>query len=167
MKANRKIDQVNLIAEKTAQDLGYELVETAFEKEPTGLYLRIYIDTDQGVTLDDCEKYHMAIQPRVEKFDYDFLEVCSPGADRPIKTARDAEKAKGKTVEVHLYKPLDGQKTLIGVLLGMDDDGYRLMRENAEMLLPRKDVALVRCQIDLSILNEIIETENMQEENQP
>lgn len=167
MKGIRSIDEVTAIAEKLAESLGYELVEAAFEKEPTGVYLRLYIDTAGGITLDDCEKYHMAIQPKVEKFEYDFLEMCSPGADRPIKTARDAEKAKGKMAEARLYKPLNGQKTVSGVFLGMDENGYRLLQNGTEIVLKQKDVAIIRCQVDLSALDENIEIEDVQEESQP
>lgn len=167
MKGNRTIDEVIAIAEKVAENLGYELVEAAFEKEQTGVYLRFYIDIEGGITLDDCEKYHMAVQPRVEKYEYDSLEVCSPGADRPIKTARDAQKAKGKVAEARLYKPLNGQKTVTGVFLSLDADGYHLMQNGTEIVLPQKDVAVIRCQIDLSVLDETIEIEDMQEESQP
>lgn len=154
-------------AEKLAEKLGYELVEAAFEKEPAGIYLRFYIDKEGGITLDDCEAYHMAVQPRMEKYDYDFLEVCSPGADRPIKTERDAAKARGKMVEARLYKPLNGLKTVSGVFLGLDGDGYHLSQGGAEIVLSKKDAAVVRCQIDLSVLDDHINIEDVQEESQP
>ena len=92
---NANMQKIAAICEKTAAKLGYELCDAAIEKEPTGRYLRIYIDVERegGVTLDDCEKYHRAVQPYLEDFDYDFLEVCSPGIDRPLKSKRDIEKS--------------------------------------------------------------------------
>ena len=75
--------------QKVADSLGFELVDVCLDKENTGKYLRIYIDRPEGMDLDSCEKYHRAIQPLVEDYDYDFLEVSSPGIDRPLKKDRD------------------------------------------------------------------------------
>jgi len=79
-------------AARVAQALSMELVEVAVQKESRGKCLCIYVDKDGGVSLDDCERYHKQIQPLLEDVDYDFLEVSSPGIDRPIKTMRDFEK---------------------------------------------------------------------------
>ncbi len=68
------MQKITALCEKTAEKLGYELCDAALEKEPTGRYLRIYIDKDGGVTLDDCEAFHRAVQPLLEDFDYDFQE---------------------------------------------------------------------------------------------
>ena len=69
------------LCEKLAAEMGYELVDAELVKEGPGRYLRIYLDKAGGITLDDCERFHRAVQPRVEQVDYDFLEVCSPGLD--------------------------------------------------------------------------------------
>ena len=115
---NANMQKIEAVCQRFADKLGYELCDVAIEKEPTGRYLRIYIDIDQegGVTLDDCEKYHRAVQASLEDFDYDFLEVCSPGIDRPLKTKRDIEKSIGLLVEARLYKPVDGKKSVQGLL---------------------------------------------------
>lgn len=134
--------------------MGYELVDAAYEKEPAGNYLRIYLDVDRGITLDDCEKYHMAVMSKLERFEYDFLEVCSPGVDRPIKSLRDAEKAAGKTVEARLYKPLDGMKTITGILLKLDDEGYHLQVADTIRVIPQKETAVVRCVPDMEVLTD-------------
>ena len=75
-----------------ADKLNLELVDVCLDKEGAGKYLRIYIDKPEGISLDDCEVYHRAIQPQLEEYDYDFLEVSSPGVDRPLKRERDFEK---------------------------------------------------------------------------
>lgn len=166
MKENKAIDRIAAIAEKLAREQGYELVEAAFEKEHTGMYLRFYIDIPRGISLDDCERFHTALQPKMEPFDYDFMEVCSPGADRPIKTARDAEKARGRIAEAKLYKPLNGQKTITGTFLNLDEEGYHILQNGAEVVLKPKDIAVIRCQIDLSVLDEQPQTNQYEEENQ-
>lgn len=151
---NANLQKITAICEKMAQKLGYELCDAAIEKEPTGRYLRIYIDTEGGITLDDCEKYHRAVQPALENFDYDFLEVCSPGIDRPLKTKRDIEKSMGLLVEARLYKPVDGKKSVQGLLKAMDEESVVLSVGEETLEFPRKAVAQVRLVPDLSALDE-------------
>ncbi len=151
---NANLQKITAICEKLAQKLGYELCDAAIEKEPTGRYLRIYIDKDGGITLDDCEGYHRAVQPSLESFDYDFLEVCSPGIDRPLKTRRDVEKSLGMLVEARLYKPVDGKKSVQGLLRGMDDQRVTLSCGEETVELPRNVVSQVRLVPDLSALEE-------------
>ncbi|MBE5787590.1 MAG: ribosome maturation factor RimP [Clostridiales bacterium] len=151
---NANMQKITAICEKTAAKLGYELCDAAMEKEPTGRYLRIYIDVERegGVTLDDCEKYHRAVQPSLEDFDYDFLEVCSPGIDRPLKNKRDIEKSLGLLVEARLYRPIDGKKAVQGLLQDMNDEQVILVQGENEIILPRKAVSQVRLVPDLSAL---------------
>ena len=107
--------------EKLAGEMHFELVDVELAKEGAGRYLRIYIDKPGGITLDDCEAFHRAIQPQVERVDYDFLEVCSPGLDRPLKKQRDFDAHIGQDVQVHLYKPVDKKKVFEGTLVGLID----------------------------------------------
>ena len=148
-KANAPIGQITAIAEKMADQMGYELIEAAFEKENTGMYLRFYLDKEGGITLDDCESYHRALQPLLERFEYDFMEVCSPGVDRPIKNQRDAERCMGQQIEVRLYKPQDGQKVFTGMLTGYNAGDITLNMGEIERVFNKKDVAVARCTIDM------------------
>ena len=116
------IKTIRPVCEKLAADMGLSFYDLSLDREPAGLYLRIYIDAEGGLSLDQCEAYHRAVQPKVERYDYDFLEVCSPGSDRPVKTDRDIERALGTTVSVHLYRPQDGRKDFEGTLLKMDGE---------------------------------------------
>ncbi len=151
---NANLQKITAICERHAARLGYELCDAAIEKEPTGRYLRIYIDKDGGITLDDCEAYHRAVQPSLEDFDYDFLEVCSPGIDRPLKSKRDVEKSIGLMVEVRLYKPVDGKKSAQGLLQAMDESAVRIQAGEETMEFPRSAVSQVRLVPDLSALEE-------------
>ena len=110
-----------------AQRMGLELVDVCLDKESAGKYLRIYLDKPQGLSLDDCESYHRAIQPQLEQYDYDFLEVSSPGVDRPLKTPRDYERHLGDEVEVKLFKAVNGQKVYTGILAGLDEEKQILL----------------------------------------
>lgn len=135
---------VEPIARGLAESMGFEIVDIELVREGPGRYLRIYLDKDGGFTLDDCERFHRAVQPKLETIDYDFLEVSSPGADRPLKTADDFARAAGTQVEVRLYKPLDGSKVLEGTLSGFDEETIRIQTPAGEKELVRKDVALVK-----------------------
>ena len=134
------------IAEKLAQEMDYEFVDASLDKEYGASFLRIYVDREGGITVDDCEAFHRAFQPLVEDLDYDYLEISSPGLDRPLTRDRDFEKAAGEAVEVHLSRAMDGKKRLEGILRGLTDDGM-VEIEDAEgnvIRLERKACSLIR-----------------------
>ena len=134
-----------------AQRMGLELVDVCLDRESAGKYLRIYLDKPEGRSLDDCESYHRAIQPQLEQYDYDFLEVSSPGVDRPLKTPRDYERHLGEEVEVKLFKAVNGQKLFTGILAGLDEEKQILLDTPAGRLtFPQKAAATVRPVIDMS-----------------
>ena len=137
------------IAQRIADEMHLEFVDAELVKEPTGRFLRFYIDREDGVALDELENFHRAILPLVEKVDYDFMEVSSPGADRPLKTERDFEKAEGLEVELKTYKPVYGAKQFTGDLVGLRD-GRIVIRtgEDQELTFEKRDVAIVRPVVD-------------------
>ena len=141
--------------QRIADEMGFELVDVALDKEPTGKYLRIYIDKPEGITLDDCEKYHRAGLPLVENYDYDFMEVSSPGIDRPLKTDRDFERNLGAQVEVRLFKALDGAKELTGTLAALENDEIVIETAAGEKRIPRRDAALVKPIVDMEGIEEV------------
>ena len=142
------------ICQPMAQAMGLELVEAGIEKEGAYRYLRIYIDKPGGVSLDDCEVFHRAVQPAVEHIDYDFLEVSSPGLDRPLKTQRDFDRHAGQAVTVRLYRPLDGRKELEGTLVALADGELALDTASGPVRVPHKAVALVRPVVSLEGLED-------------
>ncbi|HPJ01529.1 MAG TPA: ribosome maturation factor RimP [Candidatus Limiplasma sp.] len=148
MKNSPGVQPVNTareIAQKVADAQGFELVDVTLQKEADGLALCVYIDSAQGITLDDCERYHKAVQPLLSQIEYDYLEVSSPGADRPVKTQRDFEKHKGDTVEIRLFAKLDGVKQFTGALLDMDDDTVSItLPDGQAKSFQRKAVALIK-----------------------
>lgn len=112
--------EVREISNLIAVDLNFELVDLEYIKENGRYYLRLYIHKDGGVNLDDCQKMSEALSERLDKEDpikdaY-FLEVSSPGLDRPLKTDRDLERNLGKDVEINLYSPFQGSKNYEGSL---------------------------------------------------
>ncbi|HEX9061972.1 MAG TPA: ribosome maturation factor RimP [Clostridia bacterium] len=125
------------------------LVDVEFIKEGANWYLRIYIDKPNGITIDDCQIVSEELGEKLDKVDpieqsY-FLEVSSPGLERPLKKERDFEKYKGETVEVKLFEAIDGKKIFEGELLGLIDNNISIKPLKGEALSFERDkVALVR-----------------------
>ena len=142
-------------ARPLAEKSGYELVDVCLDKEPTGKYLRFYIDKTEGVTLDDCEAFHKAVRPLAETVDYDFMEVSSPGIDRPLKKDRDFERNLGTEIEIKLFKPIDGMKVVTGILAGLEEGNIVLDTGEGRTLIPRKAAALVKPVVDMEGIEDV------------
>ena len=138
-----------------AEEMGFELVDAAVEKEPTGRYLRFTIDKPEGISLDDCEAYHKAVRSLADTVDYDFMEVSSPGIDRPLKKDRDFERNLGSEIEVKLFRPMDGAKLLTGILAGLDSGDILLETPDGVKRIPRKAAALVKPVVDMDGVEEV------------
>lgn len=139
------VREAKQIAQRIADEMNVELVDVELVKEPTGHFLRFYIEKPEGIALNDLEAYHRRILPLVERVDYDYMEVSSPGADRPLKTDADFERAQGMTVELKTYKPVNGGKQFTGELVGLEDGMVVIRSGSGEALrFERKAVALVR-----------------------
>jgi ribosome maturation factor RimP len=111
----------------TANEMGYYLWDVEFVKEGADKYLRITIDNEDGITIEDCEKFHRAIDPVLDEADpisesY-ILEVSSPGIERELKCAEHIEACEGWDVEIKLYAPKNGSKSFRGVLSGYAENG--------------------------------------------
>ncbi len=140
---------------RIAEEMGYELVDVCVEKESAGKMLRFYIDRPEGISLDDCEAYHKAVRGLTDRVDYDYMEVSSPGIDRPLKKDRDFERNLGAEIEVHLYKPLEGSKLWTGRLCGLADGNILLETAEGIREIPRKAAALVKPLIDMEGIEDV------------
>ncbi len=136
-------------AEKIAREMGLSLVDVELVKENTGRFLRFFIDTPNGVDLNALERFHRRILPLMENVDYDYMEVASPGADRPLKKPADFERAAGTTVEVRLYKAFEGAKSFTGTLVGLIDGEIVIDMDGREMRFRKQTVSLVAPVIEL------------------
>lgn len=129
-----------------------ELVDVEFIKEGANWYLRIYIDKENGVDINDCEKVSRAFEEKLDEKDpieqpY-ILEVSSPGIDRPLKKEKDFVKYKGEVIDVKLYKPVHGKKMHQGELVALEDGILSIIDEDGnELEFEYKDVASVRLAI--------------------
>lgn len=123
------------ITEPIVDELNMEIVDIEYIKEGPHMYLRIYIDKDGGVNLDDCQKVSEQVSEILDEKDpiqdnY-FLEVSSPGIDRPLKNDKDLKRSIGKDVEISLYKAVEGKKKLTGQLLNYDDENIYIKNEDS------------------------------------
>lgn len=134
----------------TVVSLGYEIVDIVEHSEYGQKVITFVVDkVPDGVSLDDCERLHYAIEPIMDELDPTggkpyVLEVSSPGLDRPLKTQRDFERNYGKEVEVRLYAPLKGVKSYEGVLLERTDGYVLLGRGSGETKIENTRIAVVR-----------------------
>ena len=126
-----------------------EIVDVVYVKEAGEYYLRLFIDKDGGVSLNDCEVVTRAINPILDEKDpikenY-FLEVSSPGLDRPLKKEKDFVRYAGRDVEVKLYKPINGLKHFEAELVELAENKVvKLIVDGEEMEFDKKDIALIR-----------------------
>lgn len=147
--AKKKIEEIVAeFAGPIVASHSFELVDVEFLKEGASWYLRIYIDKPGGITIDDCQVVSEDISDILDKKDpieqsY-FLEVSSPGLDRPLKKDADFERFKGELVEVKVFKPIDGRKVFEGELLGLLDNKIIIKIDGNDLEFERDQVAMVR-----------------------
>jgi ribosome maturation factor RimP len=153
LKKRRVVDIVEELVNPFIAKKGLELVDIEFVKEGQHRYLRVYLDKEGGLSLDDCQEASEYLSDKLDELDpikesY-FLEVSSPGIDRPLKRDKDFEKYKGEFVEAHLYHPIDGQKIIEGKLMGLKDNTIVIDRdEKGTVSIPRDKVSLVKLSIN-------------------
>lgn len=148
-------DSVQEVIQPILDSMNIELVEVEFKKRgENDASLTVYIDKEGGVSLDDCEAVHNAIDAPLDELDPTAgkpytLNVSSPGLDRPFKTLKDYRKHVGEEIEISLYKPVDGKKKFEAVLDEIDD-GFTVATVSVNgktIQLNIKDIALARAVI--------------------
>ena len=147
--AKRKVeDIVYELAKPIIDRKNFELVEVEYKKEGADWYLRVYIDKEDGITIDDCQSVSQELSDLIDQADpieqsYIF-EVSSPGIDRPLKTDRDYEKNNGKLVEVKLFTQLNGKKAYEGILKGHTAEKVEIEADGKDMHIEKSSIALIR-----------------------
>ena len=145
-------DQVTEFAKPVVESFGCSLWDVEYVREGSERYLRLYIDKDGGVDIDDCEKIHRAIDPILDEKDpiaesYHF-EVSSAGLERALKRPGDFERFMGSPVLVKLYRPRNGLKEIPGILRGYEDGKVTVEAEKETITFEKSQVALVRLRVE-------------------
>jgi ribosome maturation factor RimP len=128
-----------------------ELVDIEYTKEGSNWFLRVYIDKEGGVDIEDCGRVSEKLSKKLDEVDpipgaY-FLEVSSPGAERPLKKEKDFERAVGKHVHVTTYEPIYDAKVFEGELVSYDGKQLEIKEAKSTVLIPRDKVASARLAI--------------------
>ncbi len=150
-------ERVERLLAPTIEELGYELWDLVFEKEGPDWFLRITIDSENGITIDDCERVNRAVDPILDEADpiessYN-LEVSSPGIERELRIPRHIEAFAGtdERVEVRFFAPKDGKKKITGRIDSYDADSDSLTiacDEGTAVTFPRSECALIKTVFD-------------------
>lgn len=150
----KRSDIENLVAREAEQIIAgtdLELVDVEYVRE-RDWYLRVFIEKEGGVGLEDCqavsEKLSKVLDAKDPIADNYLLEVSSPGLDRVLKKDADFVRYKGRDVDVHFFKPRDGMKMIVAVLVGKSGDTVRLSVDGAETDIERKEIAQIRLHVD-------------------
>ncbi len=150
----KPIAEIEAGLQPIADEQQIEIIEIEFKqgREPS---LTVYIDTEGGVDLNICEKFHRAIDEKLDEIDPTFgapytLNVSSPGLDRPLKTDRDFQKCMGEMVEVKLFAPLKGKKFFEAILKGHDEACVLLEDKDGEFKIEKSKIAKICRAIDLN-----------------
>ncbi len=147
VKALKIQDKVLDLAKPLAEDLGYQIVDVEYLKEGQNWFLRVYIDQAGGVSLDDCTQFSEQLSGLLDQQETNFipqayyLEVSSPGAERPLKTAEDLKQAVGSYIHVKLYEMIGPDNAFEGHLKEVDQDTITL---TVKVKTRKKDVVINR-----------------------
>lgn len=132
------VDRVREFGEELLPSMGLELVEVQFRREQHGWVLRVFIDTAEGVTLEHCSRVSRELSDFLDVediIDHKYhLEVSSPGLERKLYKTADFQRFCGRRAKVKLQEPVDGRKTFIGVISGVDGETIVLLTEGGEKL---------------------------------
>ncbi len=140
-------DRIFALIKDTVEAQGVTLWDVRFLKEGASYYLRVFIDKEDGIHIDDCTAVSHAIDPIIDEADpidksY-YLEVCSPGLERSLTRPEHFERFIGSDVKVKLYKAYSGSKELSGKLIKYDG-GVEIETPSEHIYLEKKDIVAVR-----------------------
>ena len=135
----KPISEVIEFLQPYAREAGVEIVDAAWNMREKSL--TVYIDTEGGIDIVTCEKFHRLIDAPLDELDPTFgegytLNCSSPGLDRPFKTQRDFDRHLGEKVEVHLYAPIGGKKYHEGTLKSFDGVTVTVEEDEKEQSFP-------------------------------
>ncbi|WP_243296434.1 ribosome maturation factor RimP [Bacillus litorisediminis] len=140
------------------EQLQLELVDIEYVKEGPNWFLRLYVDKDTGVDIEECGIVSERLSEKLDEVDpithpY-FLEVSSPGAERPLKKPEHFQKAIGKHVHIKTYEPIDNEKVFEGKLVSFDGNEltveYKVKTKAKTVTIPLEKVAKARLAVTFS-----------------
>ena len=141
-------EKVEQVIEKTINELGYELYDVEYAKEGKDYFLRIFIDKNEGIDLNDCEKVNDTVNPILDAADYIkeqyFLEISSPGIERTLRKDKHLKQNIGEKVEIKLFKPINKQKNIIGILKDYNAEQIEIETSEEVCKIDRKNISIIK-----------------------
>ena len=127
------------------EGLGYAVWDVQFRKVGADFTLTVTIDSEDGISIDDCERVHRTIDPLLDEADpidvaY-ILEVSSPGIEREIRTDAHIAACMGEEIEAKLFAPQNGSRVFVGTIVGYENEVLRLATEAGEVSIPRAAIS--------------------------
>ena len=150
---SKSTDKVYELARPVVEAEGCTLWDVEYVREAGSWYLRVFIDKDGGVSINDCEKISRTLDPILDEADpipdsYVF-EVGSAGAERELKRPSDFQQFMGSEVEVRLYQPLNGSKVFVGTLAAYDNGNVTVTVGKNDMSFTKAQIALVKLHVSI------------------
>lgn len=145
-------EQVWQFAEPLVEECGCSLWDVEYVREGGEWFLRLYIDKEGGVDIDDCERVSRAVDPVLDEKDpipesYRF-EVCSAGLERQLKRPSDFERFLGSPILLKTYQPVNGSKEFPGILAGYEDGAVTVDMNGTSRTFSKAEIALVRLRVE-------------------
>jgi len=147
-KNDLSVRELNEIIEPLVESLGYEFVGLEYNPNPKHAVLRVYIDCERGITIEDCENVSRETAALLDVRDpikgHYNLEISSPGLDRPLFTPEHFSQFSGSEVKISLYAPQDGRRKLKGRIRGLHGDAVSIEQDGEEVRLAFDNIAKAR-----------------------
>ncbi len=141
-------EKIEKLVEPKIVNLGYELYDVQYAKEGKDYFLRIFIDTPKGISLEDCEKVNNEITDLLDTVNYIkqqyFLEVSSPGIERILRKEKHLKDNIGETIEIKLFKPINKKKEIIGELKQFNEGTIIILTNGEQLEISRQDIAQIK-----------------------
>ncbi len=151
------MDRVRAIADPIISDEGMELVDVEYRRESRGWVLRLYIDKEKGVTLDDCTRISQEVGRSLDVEDFIqapyTLEVSSPGLTRLLKTEKDFMKYRNSLIKVKTLDAIQSRRQFKGRLVGVSESQIEIEAEGRIFQIPLSNVAKANLEVDPDLLH--------------
>ncbi len=130
------------------EEFGFEFVDVEYVKEGQDYYLRVYIDKEGGITIDDCEAVSRRMNDILDRENYIddqyIFEVSSPGLGRELKKERDYKRNLNKEIEIKTYASIEGKKQFEGILCAYNEDSVTIESNNKKLTIEKNKISLIR-----------------------
>lgn len=143
-------ENVEKLITEPINKLGYEVYDVVYVKEGKDNYLKIFIDNEKGISLEDCEKVNNEITDMLDEANYIkeqyFLEISSPGVERHLRKPKHFEKSINEEILIKTFKAdsKTNSKEFVGILKSFDDNSITIEIENEDIIIDKKNIALIK-----------------------